>query len=1000
MNSERWEQINELFLAALERAPSERTAFVSEATTNDEELRREVESLLASHEAASKFIEEPLVGEGARLLADDNRQSMVGRQIGHYRILSLLGSGGMGDVYLAEDSRLGRQVAIKILPLQFSQDRDRVRRLQQEARAASALNHPNILTIHEIGEFEGRTFIATEFIDGETLRRRLAEGALNVGEALDLASQIASALAKAHAAGIAHRDIKPDNIMINRDGYAKVLDFGLAKLTEREARLDPEAPTKALVNTEPGMVMGTAHYMSPEQARGSTVDTLTDLWSLGVVLYQMLSGRLPFEGTTPTEVIARVLEREPQSLDEFVPDLPLEMQHVVEKALTKERDERYQTATEMLTDLKSVRKQFESGQLKYRSGAGISGGERVTGAARLTATGVAGPRGTDKAAAVPTSSAEYIVTEIKRHKTGVTLALALVVVGVAGLGWGLFKLIQNRSSKSMSSFERMKVTKLTTAGKIQSEPAISPDGKYVAYATLDRDKQSLWITHVATNSNIQLIGPGDFGYWAVTFSPDGNYIYYHLKERNGSTGLVVYQIPVLGGQSRKIIEDVNSNITFSPDGKRFAFNRDAEESMIVIANADGSGQQTIARRKKTDGFFTIPSWSPDGLLIACAISGPGSSRQSSEMVIIRVADGLETTTMLPKDLLASSFSVWLPDGSGLLVTATSGAVNQDINFFNQVWFVSYPSGEAHRITNDLNSYAGLSLTADGSTLVTAQSEYHSSIWASTNNDFGRAKQIIPGAYDGVMGLSWTPDRKIVYAAVIGGKWDLFTANADGSNRKQLTSNPGNNVFPVVTPDGHYVVFNSDQTGKYNLWRIDSDGSNQKQLTFGSGEAVPKCSADGQWIYYRDGNVGRITISKISINGGDPVRLFNDRSVAWIAPSPDGQLIAFVAIDERSRRTLYVSPPEGWSAARELSNSAGPLVWSPDGKALTYNTFFNDLGTTTSKVWSQSLDGGPPKLLFDASPDHVFYYDWSRDGKQLAFARGSLTQDIVLISNFR
>jgi Tol biopolymer transport system component len=216
----------------------------------------------------------------------------------------------------------------------------------------------------------------------------------------------------------------------------------------------------------------------------------------------------------------------------------------------------------------------------------------------------------------------------------------------------------------------------------------------------------------------------------------------------------------------------------------------------------------------------------------------------------------------------------------------------------------------------------------------------------------------------------------------------------------LTSNPGNNVFPVVTPDGHYVVFNSDQTGKNNLWRIDSDGSNQKQLTFGSGEAVPKCSADGQWIYYRDFGVGRVRISKVSVNGGDPVRLFNDRSVAWIAPSPDGQLIAFVAIDERSRRTLYVSPPEDWSAARELSNSAGPLVWSPDGKALTYNTFFNDLGTTTSKVWSQSLDGGPPKLLFDASPDNIFYYDWSRDGKQLAFARGSLTQDIVLISNFR
>src|SRR5215831_6352311 len=304
MESERWRQIESLYYSAFERNAAERAAFLIDACAGDDELRREVESLLAVHEQAEGFMDEPALEVAARVIAEDQIQTMSGRMISHYQVLSLLGAGGMGEVYLAEDTRLGRKVALKLLPRKFTQDRERALRFQQEARAASALNHPNILTIYEIGEFEGGHFIATEFIDGQTLRMLMC-AQIKLPAALDVATQVASALSAAHEAGIVHRDIKPENIMARRDGYIKVLDFGLAKLTEQfppgqTAAADSAASTKGLVHTDPGKLMGTARYMSPEQIRGREVNGRSDIFSLGVVLYEMVTGRAPFGGTTFT----------------------------------------------------------------------------------------------------------------------------------------------------------------------------------------------------------------------------------------------------------------------------------------------------------------------------------------------------------------------------------------------------------------------------------------------------------------------------------------------------------------------------------------------------------------------------------------------------------------------------------------------------------------------------------------------------------------------------
>jgi serine/threonine protein kinase len=356
MTPERWQQAKEIFHSAIGRAPGERSTFLANACLGDERLRQEVESLIASHEKEGSFIDSPAYQAAAAML-ETEPQLDSGQLIAHYKILSTLGKGGMGEVYLALDTRLDRKVALKFLPQDLIKDDERVRRFEQEARSASALNHPNILTIYEIGETDGRRFIATEFIDGETLRQKLHEGPLKLASALNVADQIASALAEAHAAGIIHRDIKPENIMLRRDGIVKVLDFGLAKLTEQKES-GPEDPTRALVKTSAGVLIGTVTYMSPEQARGLPVDARSDTWSLGVVLYEMMSGRAPFAGATTSDVIAAILEREPRSLTSISSEVPDELEWIVNKALTKDRDDRYQTARELLTDLRRLKQRL------------------------------------------------------------------------------------------------------------------------------------------------------------------------------------------------------------------------------------------------------------------------------------------------------------------------------------------------------------------------------------------------------------------------------------------------------------------------------------------------------------------------------------------------------------------------------------------------------------------------------------------------------------------
>jgi serine/threonine protein kinase len=524
-----------------------------------------------------------------------------GTRLGRYEIRRPIGSGGMGEVYMAQDVRLERTVALKILPEGVSTDQQRMRRFEQEARAASALNHPNVTHIYEIEEENGYHFIAMEYIEGNTLRQHMAASPLRLHEALDIAQQITAALSAAHAAGIIHRDIKPENVMIRRDGYVKVLDFGLAKLTERHSVMDTEAPTRALVNTGPGMVMGTARYMSPEQSRGLEVDARTDLWSLGVVLYECVAGRPPFEGSTASDVISAILSKEPPPLARYARDVPESLEWIVTKALTKDRDERYQTAREMLVDLRRVKQKLEVEAEIERSVAPdsmqVSSSTRSVGPPPVvTANDAAAQTAQVSAARTSASSAEYIGGELKRHRTGllvglVSLAVIVVAVVVALVGYGLYRIVseplpnqREQSSKQTGARSEMKVSRLTSNGKIWSS-SISPDSRLIACGFTDEQPGSLPRIALLSIEGGEFTKTFDMPVTAsgpIRWSADGKAILYR-DTRNGVTN--IWSQPVEGGPPKQLTDSKADQIfdfNLSRDGKQLAVARGTVSSDVVL----------------------------------------------------------------------------------------------------------------------------------------------------------------------------------------------------------------------------------------------------------------------------------------------------------------------------------------------------------------------------------------------------------------------------------
>ncbi len=974
MNPDRWKKLDELFHLALEREGDERTAFVAQASDGDDDLRRELEAMVAHYEQSNSFIESPAYAVVAEtIVEEDSPEQLIGTTLGPYRVLSVLGAGGMGVVYRALDQELRRKVALKFLHPELTGDKARILRFKQEARAASALNHPNILTVFAIGEIEERHYIATELVEGETLRELMKSQRMNLGQIVSVASQIASALSAAHAAGIMHRDIKPENIMLRRDGYLKVLDFGLAKLIEPSAT---DSGLSTLVNTEQGTIIGTIQYMSPEQARGLPVDERTDIWSLGVVLFEMLTGHPPFAGKTKSDVMAAILEREPPSLADLTDGIPDAIQDIVTKALVKDRQERYQTAQELLTDLRQLDKSEVNADLERPLLPHVNR-HLVAETAKQRA------KRTDDPGAIRTpSSAEYIVSELKQHKARAVFVLTLLAFAVTGSSFWVYRFIA--SKRSIERFETMSLTRLTS-GRAKAA-AISSDGKYVAFVKDDGTQRSVWLRQIGTTSDIQISSQTDAG-WLV-FSPDEVYLYH----RNFSGDIA--RMPVLGGASSLVIKLVGSSISFSPDGKRFAFLRGdyptPGESSLLVANADGTGEQRLASRRQPDSFQRAVAWSPDGTVIACAVTHADAQATYTSVVKVHVESGRQEPITTQRWLEISDLA-WLSDGHSLLLIAT----DEGSLFLEKIWQLSYANGQARRITNDFNIYEGLSLTADSKMIVTTQVSQAATIWLARAGETTPAKQITTRV-NNYLRLSWTPDGELVYASDRSGSWDIWIRDPAEGNEKQLTINKNGNVLPSVSPDGRYVFFTSIRADSVNIWRMDIDGGNPKQITNGNLDHSSSCSPDGKWLVYAHDASGKSTVWKVSTDGGTPVQLTNSEA-ANPTFSPDGKLIAC----SYGNGKVAIIPSHGGQPLKVFDIPTPFIVepgfqWTSDGRAVT----FVDTREGVSNIWSQPLVGGPWKQITDFKSEDIFAFAWSRDGKQLALARGVETGDVVLITDLR
>ena len=827
MTPERWQQIKALLESAIERDPPRREAFLDEACAGDPELRREVEVLLDSHARAGEFIESPAYAVMADSLAASD--IVPGSAIGPYEIVNQLASGGMGEIYLAEDSRLGRKVVLKALPSAFTRDPERVRRFQLEARAASALNHPNIITVYEIGQADHLHYLVVEFIDGETLHRRLANGPLGINEALEIVISVATALLAAHEAGIVHRDIKPENIMVRADGVVKVLDFGLAKLTESKP-IFSDAST--LFQTQQGLIIGTAPYMSPEQARALAVDTRTDIWSLGAVLYEMVGGSAPFDGPTSSDVIVAILSREPVPLVRYRPEVPTELEWIIKKALRKDRDERYQTIRELLADLKNLRQRLDPAPTANRS-------------------------------------------------LSVGSALVIVVVMLALLTLGYFLINSLTRTETAGNPRAINFEQITQKSGPEFFPSLSPDGKSIAYAGRESGNWDIFFQSIGSTNSTNLTKDSLTDDSQPAFSPTGDRIAFR-SERDGGG---IYVMSTNGGSPTRV-SDFGYSPSWSLDGGTILIGTEKIPQPSTRPTRSEMWKidlETNHRQRISEGDALQPVFSPRQKRIAYW-SRPDRYGQREHIWTIPANGG--TAVAVTDGSFTDLNPVWSPDGKYLYFSSNRGGSSN-------IWRIAIDensgatSGAPEAVTamGATTSVLQLSFSRDGLLAYSAQTEMRnlrSASFSPAQGTIGKPVSITEGSMQ-----LWfpdpSPDGEWLAANSMGQQRHIVVMRTDGTEQRDLTPGEYRYAWPRWSPDGQRIVFSSRRTGDYELWIVNRDGSGLRQLTQSSGGHYSPWSADGSMIAYsihapkNDG----VVIS--------PDKGWSDQKLLYLSPLSDASL---------------------------------------------------------------------------------------------------------------
>jgi Tol biopolymer transport system component len=873
-----------------------------------------------------------------------------GQMLAHYRLERKIGEGGMGVVYVAEDTRLGRRVALKVLPAEMAGDTARKARFEREARAIAALNHPNIVTLHSIEEAGEISFLTMELVDGRRLTELLPKDGLDLRRILEFSLAIADALVAAHQQGVVHRDLKPDNIMITLDGRLKVLDFGLAKLGEPVQETSNTAlPTASL--TEEGKIVGTVAYMSPEQAEGKSLDHRSDMFSFGVVLYEMATGRRPFQGDTAISTLSSILRDTPTPPQQINTSLPAHLGRIVRRCLAKEPERRYHSTEDLRNDLRELKEDSESGE--------------------LTAEGVA---------------AEVASRPARAARGPLLVGVGIAVVALAALGGWLWTRWEAGPATAGAAQAPIQMSRVTTDGKV-AEVAISPDGRYVAYVRREGPIQSLRLRLIATGDEVQVVAPGEVSLQSPSFSADGDFLYYTQNEPGQGSGSA-YQVSVLGGTPRRILDGVDS-ISASPDGRSLAMTGGPlGEVFLRVSGASGESPRDLAFRKGSDHFDSQPAWAPDGSSIAIVSHRFG---QPQQVVLVDVGTGEERPFLLPA-LKTFSELHWMPGGDSLIVTGSERPANQGAT--PQIWQVSM-TGDLQPLTRDLNSYFDVAVTADGSTVATVQVETRSGIDVAPVNDGmpGAFTELFPvsAARAGAGSIAWLTPAQLLHDMQQADLQQIFVTDVGTKASRALTSGASHH-FPAVSRDGRTLVVMRDEGTQSNLWRLDPDSGREEQITEGAFDGLPSVSSDGAWLLHISAGES-LTLWKRSMTEEDAVALLKQPAFCPDISPDDREALCWVMEPSRDWASSIV-PIEGGDPRPipGLPQQPGPLRYGPDGRSITYIT--SREGAT--ELWSFPREGGEARRLVRFDGKEIANFAWSPDGRRLAVVEEVRSGDVILL----